>query len=145
MIRPVARNTSPTLNLTNRLPKLSARSSSRCPLCLWTQSERAGPLRLQCADTGINPPLASVTAALQAMPAPSRNCDGATDQLITTAAAAIPQNRAHVPSPGIRCHRSLAVNSVKGSNQTIIALGPIFDSAQTRVQGSYVITNAETA
>src|SRR5438093_3137569 len=124
MTIPITRNTSPTLNLTNRLPKLSARNRSRCPLCLWTQSERAGPLPFQCVDTGIKPPFASVTAALQAIPAPSSNCDGSTDQLNTRLAAAIPQNSAQVPSPGIRCHSSLAANSVTGANQMIIALGP---------------------
>src|SRR5438128_2585189 len=122
MTIPIARNTSPTLNLTNRLTKLSARSRSRCPLCRWTQSERAGPLPFQLVDTGIKPPFASVTAALQAIPAPSSNCDGPRDQLKTTSAAAIPQNSAQVPSPGIRCQSSLAANSVTAANQMIIAL-----------------------
>jgi len=131
MTIPIARNTSPTLNLTNRLPKLSARNKSRCPLCLWTQSERAGPLRFQWVDTGIKPPFASVTAALHPIPAPSSNSDGSKDPLKTRLAAAIPQNSAQVPSPGIRCHSSLAANSVTGANHKIIALGSICYTAWT--------------
>jgi len=89
-------------------------------------------LRLQCADNDINPPLSSVTAALQAIP-PSSNSDGPADEPRSREAAAIPQNSAQVPSPGIRCHSSLAENSVNGANQMIIALVPIRRSKATAI------------
>ena len=95
-------------------------------------------------DTGIKPPFASVTAALHPIPAPSSNSDGSKDPLKTRLAAAIPQNSAQVPSPGIRCHSSLAANSVTGANQMIIALGSICYTAWTIAQGPALFQNAET-
>ena len=116
-IMPVSKSTSPTLNLMNLVPKLSARNRSLWPLWRWTHSERAGLLNLLCAATGMKPPFANVTEALHTMPRLRKNREKDSDHAMNAVAIAIPQNRAQVPRFGFRCHSILAPSKAAGANK----------------------------